>query len=155
MRELKFRVWDKVNQQMFHMFPLETYIGCQGQLFFASNSKEKVKFDNLDINLVIQQYTGLKDSQGKEIYDGDVVEFWENSDWEGVEDNKHLALIEWGSYSDDEYVGNVECWMIKGHSPASSKWGVAYGRGTAIDANKGLKVIGNILETPEILSLYS
>ena len=64
MREIKFRAWDKKHSRM-------TPIIALGLL-----SKEAVgdsctlKF-NKDCELL--QYTGLKDKDGKEIYDGDIV----------------------------------------------------------------------------------
>lgn len=58
MREIKFRAWDKEFKTMRHMDQLGTI--CLDAL------------ENSDF--IVEQYTGLKGKNGKEIYEGDILE---------------------------------------------------------------------------------
>lgn len=58
-RELKFRVWDNVDY-MSKPFTLHSLMNAD-RIEFTSDCK-------------VMQYTGLKDKNGKEVYEGDITE---------------------------------------------------------------------------------
>src|SRR5688500_1838508 len=62
MRELKFRAWDKTLQEWTDAFDIDNH-GTVYPAMTKTNSK-----------IEIMQFTGLYDKNGKEIYEGDIVQ---------------------------------------------------------------------------------
>lgn len=71
MKEIKFRAWNVLDKKMlnwgdiFHLPAWEIFPGTPEQRPFN-----------------IMQYTGIKDKNGREIYEGDIIEFLENESGE-------------------------------------------------------------------------
>tara|TARA_Y100000389_G_scaffold1328_1_gene1346 strand:- start:191 stop:562 length:372 start_codon:yes stop_codon:yes gene_type:complete len=79
MREIKFRVWNRHNEK-FRYFDL-----------FEINKGLLCSIDEEDD--IPQQYTGLKDKNEVEIYEGDIIIF-DNSDIGG---QRYKGIVEWNT----------------------------------------------------------
>jgi len=118
MRELKFRAWDK---SVEHLYEVQTLIDG-GDAIGRYVLNGEMRYIHLCADeIIVEQYTGLKDKNGKEIYEGDVLE----STWNGDK-----AVVVWNNVEGE--------WEHYADFNAYSKYG-------------GSVVIGNIHENPELL----
>jgi uncharacterized phage protein (TIGR01671 family) len=123
MREFKFRVWDYNKKKFIFTTTNPLFLGME----IDENDFENVEF---------QQYVGLKDIDGTEIYEGDIV------DAQG-----HDRVSERGEYEDKSgylYKNAIIKWCNKKCSFFVS---LSFYRDSELLTNfKHFKVIGNIYE---------
>ena len=75
-REIKFRAWDTENK--VYLEPDEAFLIADKGL--PGRFSQRFGY-TADENLVIEQYTGLKDKNGKEIFEGDVVRQFDDEEY--------------------------------------------------------------------------
>ena len=120
-REIKFRIW--ADNQFYYKCLVGNTNDTDDKKYtcpvvWLDDRKEWVNCDNG----IISQYTGIKDKNGVEVYEGDKVMF----DYEWTEPDE-IGVITWNK--------DTASFQIKGHIPSSSM--------KHLDR---MKVIGNIYE---------
>lgn len=124
MREIKFREWETYRKTMA-VGIREDYDDSVGFRFLHEEAGQRI----------LMQYTGLKDSHGNEIYEGDILE----AVFELL-DGELETIIDKGVVVFKDCAFQVQ--TFEGHHEPLHEWA---------QLSEELKVIGNIYENPELL----
>ena len=119
MREIEFRAWCKKENKMFYNVEHEYdfYEDCESSFGDILDMPERYE---------VMQYVGIKDKNGKKIFEGDIVKL----------DEDEVCFIEWDKYDYSYRIKNKEVDdILSGFRP------------------KDFEVIGNIYENPELLEV--
>lgn len=126
MREIKFRAWDKNASRIYQVNHIDNLNNSKEICCWTNEIEGGYRFNPLNL----EQFTGLHDKNGKEIYEGDIVEFktLKMSKNLGFENELVHDVVKYSDYS-EWLVGNSLLSRIVNDS----------------------EVIGNIHENPELL----
>lgn len=128
MRDIKFRAWDDDTDYMGYLYPDMTYMEGTGK-WLIDDLGETLNMDDKTIEL----YTGVKDDNGVEVYEGDIIKF--------------LVV----SFSPADKFAYVKYYPEYGYSLVLSYGGLIKQQDWASGEKYGIEVIGNIHEDKEIL----
>lgn len=120
-RVINFRAWDKTYQKMYYN---GFYVGSDGELSFDPKVFTVGGYDPL--NMEIMQYTGLKDKNGVELCEGDII-------------------------SNKKYFTKVVSWIDGGFRLSGIGYEEDYEKSIHINFAKSYDVLGNIYQNPELL----
>ena len=128
MRDIKFRAWDKKKNDWFDDEG-SLYIELNGNINFGWNGEV---MDDYTDRVILLQYTGLKDKNGVEIYEGDFL----------MAGDDYLGVIKYHS-TRAQFIGkNI------GETFQEDEYDTLYTKNGRFNS---AKVIGNIYENPELL----
>lgn len=152
MHKPKFRVWDKERKRMEGV---RNVYFCENGDLSITIARRKIYLGEGQYELM--QYTGLKDKNGVEIYEGDIVQYNLVREYGPHYDPDTLGFIGNDWNTDAVLTGKVSIWpsngvmmtgivtddeeMFNSDHPIPKRWHVT----------RECEVIGNIHETPELL----
>ena len=126
-RQIKFRAWDEVDKKMVNITAFN-FVDGNGKevpsVIMVKYKDGKKFYEAMEMSILLLQFTGLEDKNGKEIYEGDIVEL-----------------------KDKSIVPHGEVRFFKGFIGVQLEVGTVLGLGFEKDS----KVIGNIYENPDLL----
>ncbi len=126
MREIKFRAWVKDRKAIFEVISIDYVSKKVTYIVERTGHLLNIRHDKFN-DVELMQYTGIKDKDNKEIYEGDIL-------FESFGERYYKVVFENGSFR-AEFKGDFEEYSFD-----------------LIDVvAQGCEIVGNIYENPELI----
>lgn len=143
-REIKFRFWDNVvNKMNYHDESCDkSLMMCFSGSIFSNEGEDA--WTCRDYRFFLMQYTGLKDDNGKEIYDGDIIEYTFCSHGYCGKRQTEVVIFKGGIFGIESDIGTDRGTIPDNYMVPLSDHQFFGGH------LREIKIIGNIYENPEL-----
>lgn len=134
MRDIKFRIWDGAKNEWLASSNKDTLPYYGFALVGEVMTVQSPPYWSLDEGNIVEQFTGLKDKNGKDIYEGDICSFTSKT-------GKHVGVVEW-----TDNLASFGLRMVKNNFLYT--FSELDTMGVNLDT---LEVIGNVHKNPELV----
>lgn len=154
---LRFRAWNKATKEMYEVDDIMSIDFGKSEISVKTLFFEQTNYYKFD-DIVLMQSTGLKDKNGKEIFEGDILKFndtWSDYCYEGYVDGEITGV----NYVEIEK--ETTCFGFgKTRIPESSLFNLVNDehftfKELITDTSFEFEIIGNIYENPELAEVDS
>ena len=128
----RYRAWDKIHKTMYEVDDIMSIDFGKSEISVKTLFFERTNYYNFN-DIALMQSTGLTDKNGKEIFEGDIVDY-----------NGRNAVVKWhGSYASFVYM------FVDELRSRNQEWNPLY------LSYFHFQVVGNKFETPALLEVSS
>ncbi|WP_185434383.1 YopX family protein [Listeria booriae] len=149
MRPIKFRAWDEAEKRWLNID--EFFIFYDGTIFLVTWLDDSVYDDAVTLgrageNIKLVQYTGLKDKNGKKVFEGDILRVTEMS--EGyksaeLEVKEFKAPVVFDDYG----------WILYDKEDTGYPLVILDRTFDSIGTDTEIEILGNLYDSPELLEV--
>lgn len=152
MREVEYRAWKYTDtpEMFYDIQGVNFVVGIVFLGYRVSSSTIRTDKELLE-NLILMQYTGLKDRNNKKIYEGDILRFSEESEYIPNRDSGG-GIIDYDKLEGFTQYGVVSfdagCFEYKTHKTVKGRHSEYH---APLSFMNGCEIIGNVYEDTELL----
>ena len=153
MREIKFRAWDSKYQKMYYSHgdnPRVSLFHGDWEIDLEGENGDTIGSVSCGKDYPLMQYTGLKDKNGKEIYEGDILKHRVRAYLPVEDKNVEPEIFEHEEINICEHELGAFIFKTKDGNSKSIGWTEEFDNFTE-DEYATFEVIGNIYENPELI----
>ncbi|WP_249204627.1 YopX family protein [Levilactobacillus brevis] len=153
----KFRVWNKIDSE--YIDEINAVMSLDGShIWWDIHDSGEMKYEDNPDNYELEQSTGIKDVNGKEIYEGDILEYYYETRGQTFYDPDTLGAVCGEPGIETTVIGRVAIWPstgvvltgIKAKYPEDFD-SINSDIPKTLHVNRHFEVVGNVHENPELL----